>query len=313
MDTPQLNTYKQGILYTAGSYFLWGILPLYWKMVENVSAEEILAHRVFWSFLFMIGLLTFNKEWKNIKVASKRIIQKPMLLLSLVLSSLLISLNWFVYIWSVNNGHIIETSLGYYINPLISVILGMIFFKERLNLWQKLSFVVAAIGVVLMTLHYGKFPWVALTLALSFGLYGLTKKMTKLSSSVGLTFETMVVTPIAGYYLVMMEISGKLEFFSFDLSTTLLLVGAGIVTAVPLLLFASGAQRIPLFMVGVLQYIAPTITLIIGVILFNEPFTNIEVITFSFIWCALLLFTLSNSKYFRKVEVKLTRKNSIGM
>lgn len=313
MDTPQLNTYKQGILYTAGSYFLWGILPLYWKMVENVSAEEILAHRVFWSFLFMIGLLTFNKEWKNIKVASKRIIQKPMLLLSLVLSSLLISLNWFVYIWSVNNGHIIETSLGYYINPLISVILGMIFFKERLNLWQKLSFVVAAIGVVLMTLHYGKFPWVALTLALSFGLYGLTKKMTKLSSSVGLTFETMVVTPIAGYYLVMLGSSGKTEFFSFGLSTTLLLVGAGIVTAVPLLLFASGAQRIPLFMVGVLQYIAPTITLIIGVILFNEPFTNIEVITFSFIWCALLLFTLSNSKYFRKVEVKLTRKNSIGM
>jgi chloramphenicol-sensitive protein RarD len=313
MDTPQLNTYKQGILYTAGSYFLWGILPLYWKMVENVSAEEILAHRVFWSFFFMIGLLTFNKEWKNIKVASKRIIQKPMLLLSLVLSSLLISLNWFVYIWSVNNGHIIETSLGYYINPLISVILGMIFFKERLNLWQKLSFVVAAIGVVLMTLHYGKFPWVALTLALSFGLYGLTKKMTKLSSSVGLTFETMVVTPIAGYYLVMLGSSGKSEFFSFDLSTTLLLVGAGIVTAVPLLLFASGAQRIPLFMVGVLQYIAPTITLIIGVILFNEPFTNIEVITFSFIWCALLLFTLSNSKYFRKVEVKLTRKNSIGM
>jgi chloramphenicol-sensitive protein RarD len=313
MDTPQLNTYKQGILYTAGSYFLWGILPLYWKMVENVSAEEILAHRVFWSFLFMIGLLTFNKEWKNIKVASKRIIQKPMLLLSLVLSSLLISLNWFVYIWSVNNGHIIETSLGYYINPLISVILGMIFFKERLNLWQKLSFVVAAIGVVLMTLHYGKFPWVALTLALSFGLYGLTKKMTKLSSSIGLTFETMVVTPIAGYYLVMLGSSGKSEFFSFDLSTTLLLVGAGIVTAVPLLLFASGAQRIPLFMVGVLQYISPTITLIIGVILFNEPFTNIEVITFSFIWFALLLFTLSNSKYFRKVEVKLTRKNSIGM
>jgi chloramphenicol-sensitive protein RarD len=282
-------------------------------MVENVSAEEILAHRVFWSFLFMIGLLTFNKEWKNIKVASKRIIQKPMLLLSLVLSSLLISLNWFVYIWSVNNGHIIETSLGYYINPLISVILGMIFFKERLNLWQKLSFVVAAIGVVLMTLHYGKFPWVALTLALSFGLYGLTKKMTKLSSSIGLTFETMVVTPMAGYYLVMLGSSGKSEFFSFDLSTTLLLVGAGIVTAVPLLLFASGAQRIPLFMVGVLQYISPTITLIIGVILFNEPFTNIEVITFSFIWFALLLFTLSNSKYFRKVEVKLTRKNSIGM
>ncbi|MGM0875267.1 MAG: EamA family transporter RarD [Bacillota bacterium] len=314
MNTPEMNTYKQGLFYTAGSYFLWGILPLYWKMIENVSAEEILAHRIFWSFLFMLVLLSFNKEWKNSIVASKRIIKQPLLFLSLVLSSLLISTNWFLYIWSVNNEHMIEASLGYYINPLISVLLGMIFFKEKLNFWQKISFVIAAIGVLIMTLYYGQVPWVAITLALSFGLYGLTKKMTKFSSAIGLTFETMVVTPIAAYYLFVIASRGESEFFTFHhVTTNLLLIGAGIATAIPLLLFASGAQRIPLFMVGILQYIAPTITLIIGIIIYKEPFTNIEVITFTFIWSALLLFTLSHSKYFRKVEVKRTRKNSIGL
>lgn len=313
MSTSQVNTYKQGILFTAGSYFLWGILPVYWKMVEHVSAEEILAHRIFWSFLFMLVLLSINKEWKNIRIVSLRIIKKPLLLFSLVLSSFLISTNWFVYIWSVNNGHMIEASLGYYINPLVSVLLGMIFLKEKLNLLQKLSFIIAIIGVLIMTIHYGKFPWVALTLALSFGLYGLTKKMTKLSSSIGLTFETMVVTPIAAFYLLMLGSKGTSEFFAFDLATNLLLIGGGIVTAVPLLLFASGAMRIPLYMVGVLQYISPTITLVIGILLYNEPFTSIEVITFTFIWSALILFTVSNVKYFRKAKVKVTRKNSIGM
>ncbi|MGM7722064.1 EamA family transporter RarD [Metabacillus sp. Hm71] len=313
MDTSAVNTYKLGLIYTAGSYFLWGILPLYWKMIEHVSAEEILAHRIFWSFMFMVVVLSFNKEWKNVMDASKRIIKQPLLFISLLLSSLLISINWFVYIWSVNHDNMIEASLGYYINPLISVLLGMIFFKERLNLLQKVSFLIAAIGVMIMTLHYGQVPWIAITLALSFGLYGLTKKMTKLCPSIGLTFETLVVTPIAAYYLWLIFSSGKSEFFAFDITTNVLLVGAGIATALPLLLFASGAQRIPLFMIGVLQYISPTITLIIGIVLYKEPFSTIEIITFSFIWSALILFTLSNSKYLSKVEIKRTRKNSIGL
>ncbi|KKI88660.1 transporter [Bacillus sp. SA1-12] len=313
MNTSEMSTYKIGLFYTAGSYFLWGILPLYWKMVEHVSAEEILAHRIFWSFMFMIVLLTFKKEWKNVKTASQRIIKQPLLFFSLLLSSLLISINWFVYIWSVNHDNMIEASLGYYINPLISVLLGMIFFKEKLNLLQKVSFLIAAIGVMIMTLHYGQVPWIALTLALSFGLYGLTKKMTKLSPAIGLTFETLVVTPIAAYYLWLIFSNGKAEFLAFDISTNALLVGAGIATALPLLLFASGAQRIPLYMVGVLQYIAPTITLIIGIVLYKEPFSTIEIITFSFIWSALILFTLSNSKYLSKVEIRRTRKKSIGL
>lgn len=313
MNTTEENTYKKGLFYTAFSYILWGILPLYWKMINNVSPEEILAHRIFWSFIFMIALLTFTKEWKNVKDVSKRMINNPGLIFLLVVSSLLISINWFVYIWSVNNDHLIEASLGYYINPLISVLLGMLFFKEKLNLWQKLSFLIAAVGVFIMTYHYGQIPFVAVTLALSFGLYGLTKKITKLSSGIGLTFETMAVTPIAIIYLIMLATQGELEFLSFHVPTNLLLIGAGIATAVPLLLFASGAQRIPLFMVGVLQYIAPTITLIIGIVLYKEPFTKIEVMTFSCIWTSLLLFTLSNSRSFKKAEFKLENRNSLEM
>lgn len=306
-------TYRKGIFFTAGSYLLWGVLPLYWKKIDNVSSGEILAHRIIWSFIFMLILLSIQKEWGNIVEISKRLFSQPLVLLSLVLSSLLISINWFVYIWSVNHHHILETSLGYYINPLISVLLGMIFLKEKLNLWQKISMGLAFIGVLIITLQYGEIPWLALILAGSFGLYGLTKKMTKFNSVIGLTFETLVVTPIAFTYVSILASGGESAFFEFDTQTNLLLIGAGVATAIPLLLFASGAKRIPLFLVGIIQYISPTITLIIGIFLYHEPFTQIELITFTFIWGAILLFSFSNSKVFKRAEVKLIRKNSIEL
>ncbi|MDQ0225250.1 EamA family transporter RarD [Metabacillus niabensis] len=306
-------TYRKGIIFTAGSYLLWGVLPLYWKKIDNVSSGEILAHRIIWSFIFMLILLSIQKEWGNIVEISKKLFSQPLVLLSLVLSSLLISINWFVYIWSVNHNHILETSLGYYINPLISVLLGMIFLKEKLNLWQKISMGLAFIGVLIITLQYGEIPWLALILAGSFGLYGLTKKMTKFNSVIGLTFETLVVTPIAFTYVSILANGGESVFFEFDTQTNLLLIGAGVATAIPLLLFASGAKRIPLFLVGIIQYISPTITLIIGIFLYHEPFTQIEMITFTFIWSAILLFSFSNSKLFKRAEVKLIRKNSIGL
>jgi chloramphenicol-sensitive protein RarD len=313
MKSSEMNSYKQGILYTVGSYLIWGILPLYWKMIENVSAEEILAHRIFWSCLFMLVLLSFNREWNHVLIISKQMIKSPRLILSLIFSSFLISTNWFVYIWAVNNGHIIEASLGYYINPLLSVLLGVIFLKEKLNRLQKISFVIALLGVTVMALHYGHIPLVAITLALSFGLYSLTKKLTKFSATIGLTFETLVVTPIAIYYLMEIASRGESQFFAFHLPTNLLLIGTGIATAIPLLLFASGAQLIPLMMVGLLQYLTPTITLIIGIVLFKEPFTTIELITFSFIWGAIVLFTLSNVKNVRKIEITRTKKNSVEL
>ncbi|MBD1379026.1 EamA family transporter RarD [Metabacillus arenae] len=304
---------RSGVLFTACSYTLWGILPLYWKLLEYVQAEEILAHRVIWSFAFMAGILSVQKQWPQFQQVFKQMSIKPKIIFLLVISSLLISINWYVYIWAVNNDHMIDASLGYYINPLVSVILGVIFLKERLNWLQITSFVLAGVGVLISTIHYGKFPWVAVILALSFGLYGLTKKVTKLNSSIGLTYETLVVTPIAGIYLISIFENKSSAILSFDFITIVLLMGAGIVTAIPLLLFAMGAQRIPLYMVGVLQYIAPTITLIIGVLLYNEPFTIIEILTFAFIWSALFLFTIANTKLIKRQSVKIHKKKSFQL
>ncbi|APH04737.1 EamA family transporter RarD [Bacillus weihaiensis] len=311
LNNKENSTYKKGILYTASSYFLWGILPLYWKLIGNVASEEILAHRIFWSFIFMIVILTTTREILNIRVVTTELLKKPKLLLMLIISSVLISINWFVYIWAVNHNQMIEASLGYYINPLISVLLGLVFFKEKINLLQKISFIIAALGVIYMTTRYGEIPLIAITLAVSFGLYGLTKKITKLSSAMGLTLETLMVTPIAIFYLVYLGQTGNMEFMNFNLETNLLLIGAGAATAIPLLLFATGAQKIPLYMVGILQYIAPTITLMIGIVIYSEPFTTTEVVTFSCIWSALFLFTMSHSKLYKKIELKHTKRKSI--
>ncbi|MGX1193568.1 chloramphenicol-sensitive protein RarD [Metabacillus sp. SLBN-84] len=296
MKQKQYDAYHTGLMHTALAYFLWGILPVYWKLIEHVGSEEILAHRVFWSFLFMMFLIQMKKQWGQLADVIKRMLRKPLLLLSLVLSSVLISINWYLYIWAVNHNHILETSLGYYINPLISVLLGMIFLKERLNKWQYASFGLAAAGVLFMTLQYGKFPFVAIVLALSFGFYGLTKKVTKLDASIGLTLETMMVMPAALIYIFSIAAKGNSAFFDWSPATNAFLIGAGIVTAVPLLLFAKGAQHIPLFMVGILQYIAPTITLLLGVLVYNESFSGTEMITFSLIWSALVLFSFSHVK-----------------
>ncbi|WP_273124812.1 EamA family transporter RarD [Bacillus weihaiensis] len=311
LSNKENSTYKKGILYTAASYFLWGILPLYWKLIGDVASEEILAHRIFWSFIFMIVILTTTREILNIRVVTTELLKKPKLLLMLIISSVLISINWFVYIWAVNHNQMIEASLGYYINPLISVLLGLVFFKEKINLLQKISFIVAALGVIYMTIRYGEIPLIAITLAVSFGLYGLTKKITKLSSAMGLMLETLMVTPIAIFYLVYLGQTGNMEFMNFNLETNLLLIGAGAATAIPLLLFATGAQKIPLYMVGILQYIAPTITLMIGIVIYSEPFTTTEVVTFSCIWSALFLFTMSHSKLYKKIELKHTKRKSI--
>ncbi|UAL50386.1 MULTISPECIES: EamA family transporter RarD [Metabacillus] len=313
MEQRNPDIYRTGLMHTALAYFLWGILPVYWKLIDQVGAEEILAHRVFWSFLFMMSLIQINKQWDQLLEVCKRMLKKPLLLVSLILSSVLISINWFLYIWAVNNDHILETSLGYYINPLISVLLGMVFLKERLNKWQYASFILAAAGVLFMTMQYGRFPFVAIILAMSFGFYGLTKKVTKLNASIGLTLETMMVMPVALIYLAVIANKGESAFFEWSLGTNAFLIGAGIVTAVPLLLFAKGAQHIPLFMVGILQYIAPTITLLLGVLIYNESFTSTEIITFSLIWSALVLFSFSHVRGMKENAWKLKKKKTMEM
>ncbi|WNS81724.1 EamA family transporter RarD [Domibacillus sp. DTU_2020_1001157_1_SI_ALB_TIR_016] len=291
---------KAGMIYTAGSYVIWGLIPIYWKLVSGVSAYEILANRVIWSFVFMILLLVLMRKLAPLGQVLKEITTHPKKAAALATASVLVSINWFVFIWAVNNNHIIETSMGYYINPLMSVLLGILVLKEALSKAQILSFILAGCGVLIMTFSYGSFPWVSISLAVSFALYGLAKKMIRMDAAVGLTIETAVVTPIAVLYLIFLSSNGTLQLFSGSVQTDLLLIGGGVLTAVPLLLFGHGAQKIPLYLIGFLQYIAPTMTLLLGVFLYHEPFTPSQLLSFSFIWSALVVFTFAQLKTVQK-------------
>ena len=305
--------HQAGVLYAAFSYILWGFLPVYWKLLDHVNADEILANRVFWSFFFIAVILILNRKWGLFTGTLRGLAQNKKQLAALAIASLLISINWFMYIWAVNTDQMIEASLGYYINPLVSVLLGMIFLKERLSLLQYISFLLAAIGVLIMTISYGQFPWIALSLAISFGLYGLAKKLIKVDSAVGLALETLVVMPLAAIYIGYLLNQGTNSLFAGSLSTTLLLVGAGAATAVPLLFFAKGAQKIPLATLGILQYIAPTLTLILGVFVYHETFSTIHLLAFTFIWSALILYSLSKTKLAAALTVKWKKEKGLPM
>jgi chloramphenicol-sensitive protein RarD len=292
------NEIKMGAIYASFSYLLWGLLPIYWKLLGHVKADEILANRVLWSFLFMILLLMVTRKWRAFIETTKELINNKKQLMALTVASILISINWFVYIWAVNNGHMIETSLGYYINPLVSVILGVVVLKEKLSKIQIASFIIALTGVLILTIAYGKVPWVSLILALSFGLYGLAKKLIKVESAIGLTLETMVVAPIGLIYILFLFLNHTNSLWNISVGTDLLLIGAGVATAVPLLYFAKGAQRIPLSMLGYIQYLAPTITLFLGIFIYHEAFTKYDFVAFICIWIALAVYSLSRTKWF---------------
>jgi chloramphenicol-sensitive protein RarD len=308
MEEQNSKELTSGIWYTAFAYIFWGILPLYWKLLEKVTAVEILAHRIVWSFVFIMCLLVFCKKWDLLKRNFKEIFHSRSQCFAVIASSLLISTNWLVYIWAVNSDHIIETSIGYYINPLISVLLGMVFLKEKLSFWQFISFALAFVGVVILTVQYGQIPWIALTLAISFGLYGLTKKVTKLDSMIGLMFETLIVVPLASLYLIFLAGQGSASFGT-SFSTTLLFIGAGVATGLPLLWFAQGAKTVPLAMIGFLQYIAPSISLLLGIFIYHEHFSKTHLVSFLFIWTALALFSLSKSKRLSALQPKLGKKS----
>jgi chloramphenicol-sensitive protein RarD len=292
------SEYQIGVISAAWSYLIWGLLPIYWKLVDVVSSEEILANRVVWSFVFMVLLLAFTKKISRLKETIQQLWANKKQLVALILASLLISCNWFVYIWAVNSDHMIEASLGYYINPLVSILLGLIILKEKLNIPQIVSLILAAIGVLVLTLNYGSFPWISVTLAVSFGLYGLAKKMIKVDSAIGLTLETMIVTPLGLIYMIYLFIQGNSSFFTISPTIDILLIGAGVATATPLLFFAIGAQKIPLSTLGFLQYIAPTISLILGVFVYGEHFSKSHLLAFVFIWSALTIYSFSKTKLF---------------
>lgn len=304
---------QAGVLYAAFAYILWGVLPVYWKLLHHVNADQILANRVFWSFFFIAAVLVFNRKWTLFTGTLRGLAQNKKQFAALAIASMLISINWFMYIWAVNTDQMIEASLGYYINPLVSVLLGLVFLKERLSVIQYVSFVLAAVGVLIMTISYGQFPWIALTLAVSFGLYGLAKKLIKVDSAVGLALETLVVMPLAGIYIGYLLVQGSSSLFSDSWTTSLLLAGAGAATAVPLLYFAKGAQRIPLATLGILQYIAPTLTLILGVFVYHETFSATHLLAFSFIWSALILYSFSRTRMMAALSLKWKREKEVQM
>ncbi|CAH0126849.1 hypothetical protein SRABI96_00108 [Peribacillus sp. Bi96] len=307
----KVDEQKEGAIYAALSYMMWGVVPIYWKFLQGVGATEILAQRVLWSFVFMLVLLMFMKKWQSFVDYVKNILGNPKLFAALLTASLLVTANWGVFIWAVNSGRILDTSLGYYINPLVSVLLGVIVLKEKLSGAQILSFLLAGIGVLILGIHFGTIPWVSLVLAMTFGLYGLAKKMIKAESAIGLTLETMMVTPLALGYLIYLMTQSDMQFFTAG-STGLLLVGGGIVTALPLLYFAKGAEKIPLSMLGIFQYIAPTLSLLIGVFVYHESFTKAHLLAFLFIWSALAVYTLSITKWGQASARRFKGKRNIG-
>jgi len=304
---------QMGAIYAGFSYFIWGLLPIYWKLLYQVNAMEILANRIFWSFIFMLIVLFFTKKWGLFVRTLKGFAQNKKQMYALAIASLIISGNWFIYIWAVNSGHMIEASLGYYINPLVSILLGMIVLKEKLTIYQYGSFILAAVGVLIITISHGTFPWIAISLALTFALYGLAKKLINVDSAVGLTLETFVVSPIAAIYMIFLFLHGSNSFLTASVGTDLLLMGAGVATAVPLLYFAKGAQKIPLSLLGFLQYIAPTLTLFLGVFIYNEHFSKIQLVAFLFIWSALTIYSLSKTKLFSDRGLKWRKEKRASL
>lgn len=278
---------NKGFVYAAVAYIIWGLLPIYWKSLQDVPAGQILSHRIVWSLLFVGLILTLRHNWAWLRDA----VTRPRVLMTFVVSGVLLGINWFVYIWGVNAGYIVETSLGYFINPLVNVLLGYLILKERLRPAQWLALSVALGGVLYLTLSYGSFPWIALTLAFSFGTYGLIRKTAALNSAEGLFLETAVLFLPAFGFLLLQERSGAGSFGHLSPTTTLLLMGAGVVTSVPLLLFASGARRITMTSLGLLQYIAPTLQFLIGVLIYDEEFGPARVVGFGLIWLALVLYS----------------------
>lgn len=277
---------KKGIGAALGAYTLWGLLPIYWKLLQDVPAFLILCHRILWSFAFLFLLLKASNRLRPFPKLS------PRAWLLYGLTSLIIGLNWFLYIWSVSAGFIVETSLGYFINPLFSVLLGLLFLGERLRKVQWLALSFALGGVIYMTLVCGRLPWVALTLAFTFSLYGLAKKKAPLASTPGLALETAFLLPFAFGMIVWNEAHGTGTLLDTQTPTLFLLMGAGVVTSLPLLLFAKAAHRIPLFMIGFLQYISPSIQFLLGVFVYHETFGKDQLVGFSLVWASVLIFCL---------------------
>lgn len=289
-----------GVAYAFTAFLIWGLSPIYWKALHRVPAVEIILHRVVWSFAFLVPLVMVGRQWPALKAVAT----SPKTLGILSATSILVAVNWLIYIWAVNNGRVLQASLGYYINPLVNVLLGVVFLRERLRPAQSVAVSLAALGVLNLALRYGTFPWISLALAFSFGLYGLVRKVAAVGPLVGLTVETLLLAVPAGIWMVHLNRIGSGAFLASGVATDLLLLGTGILTSTPLLLFNLGAKRITLTTLGLVQYTAPTGMLLLGITLFQEPFTTIQAITFGLIWAALALYSWDSLRVHRAAGIK---------
>lgn len=306
-----MSELKKGVILAIGAYLMWGIIPLYWKQLQHVGSVEILVGRVIWSFVFTVLFVLLIRQYKQMIADIKMLWKNKKQFFLLFVASVFVSLNWGIFIWAVNNGHLLQTSLGYYINPLISVLFGLIFFKEKISRATAVAVIIAAIGVGYQAILGGTIPWVSLALALTFAFYGVIKKQIPLDATRGLAIETLFVLPIAvAIYIYLMKMS-EIAFMQVDWKTNLLLMGGGIVTALPLVLFAKSAQKIPLYLMGFIQFLAPTISLMLGIFLYKEPFTLTEFITFVCIWLAVFIFSASKVLEARKHHATYNKKNEV--
>ncbi len=278
---------NRGVLFGLGAYLMWGFFPIYFKALHSVPALEIVFHRVVWSFLFLALVILLRRDWQKFQ----KMVADRKTLAIYTLAAALLAANWLIYVWGVNAGYVVETSLGYFINPLLSVALGVVLLRERLRPMQWLPVGLAALGVVYLTVQVGALPWIALGLAFTFGLYGLMKKIAPLGSLYGLALETAILLLPALGYLLAAESRGSGSFGHIGWGGTLLLAMAGVLTSIPLLMFASAARRIPLSWMGFLQFVAPTCQFLLGVLVYKEAFSAGKLVGFSIIWLALLLFT----------------------
>jgi len=281
-----------GTIYAVAAFSLWGILPIYWKFLKKVDSIEILAYRILWAFVFFITLIFIQNRFKELK---QSIADKKTRIL-LIIAAILIGFNWFLYVWAVNHNKIVEASMGYYINPLLSVVLGVVFLKEKLKTEQIIAFFIAITGVLIMILRYGKIPYIALALAIMFGSYGLVKKLVKIKSLVSLTIETFLLVPVSLLIILSREIHGKGVISNNNWLFLFLLIFGGVLTALPLFFFVKSTKKIKLSSIGFIQYLSPSLNLLIGIFIYKEIFTKTHLISFLFIWIALLIFSISNIK-----------------
>jgi chloramphenicol-sensitive protein RarD len=295
----QKARYNSGLLAGVGAYLIWGVVPLYWQLLKPASALEILAHRVVWS----LGLLLVIVYFRNLMVEVKAALVDKQKMLLLFFASILITINWGVFIWAVNNGHVIETSLGYFINPLVSVALGVIVLKEKLRRLQKVAVGFTFIAVTFLTITLGHPPYIALSLAFSFGFYGLVKKMANVDAIPSLTIETLMLTPFFSVFLFYLNSKNELSFVNHGTTHSFWLATAGIVTVVPLLLFGTAVVRIPLVVLGLLQALGPILQFILGYLVFDEPMNLARWIGFLIVWLAVSVFSYDAIKTYRSNRI----------